>query len=59
MKDLLTLELSINELNSILSALGKRPYEEIFQLVNKIQEQAQKQMHEQSDELEAKLEKSK
>jgi hypothetical protein len=34
------LELSIDEVNTILASLGKHPFENIFGLVNKIQQQA-------------------
>lgn len=40
----LTLSLTLPEINQILDALGKRPYEEVFQLVSKIQQQAQGQI---------------
>ena len=33
------LELTIDEVNAILASLGKHPFEAIFQLVNKIQQQ--------------------
>jgi hypothetical protein len=34
------LELTIDEVNAILASLGKHPFEAIFSLVNKIQQQA-------------------
>ena len=34
------------ELNIVLNALAQRPFAEVFQLVNKIQEQAQQQLKE-------------
>lgn len=34
------LELTVDEVNAILSSLGKHPFENIFQLINKIQAQA-------------------
>ena len=41
---MINLELSIDEVNTILTALGKRPYEEVYQLIGKIQEQAKGQL---------------
>lgn len=38
----LTLELS--EINRILEALGNQPYAQVFQLINKIQAQAEQQL---------------
>lgn len=38
----LTLELS--EINQILDALGNQPYAQVFQLINKIQAQAEQQL---------------
>ena len=40
----LTLALTLDEVNQILDALGERSYKEVFQLVNKIQQQAQAQL---------------
>ena len=40
----LTLNLTIDEINVILDALGQRPYAEVFQLVEKIQAQSQAQL---------------
>jgi hypothetical protein len=37
------LELTINEVNMILQALGNAPYAQVFELVGKIREQAQAQ----------------
>ena len=37
------LELTINEINVILQALGNAPYAQVFELVHKIREQAQAQ----------------
>lgn len=36
--------------NAILGYLGKRPYEETFQLINAIQKEAQDQMQPQEDQ---------
>ena len=41
------LELNIEEINKILSGLGKLPYEQVFELVNKIQTQVQPQLDKQ------------
>jgi hypothetical protein len=38
------LELTIDEVNAILASLGKHPFEAIFQLVNKIQQQGSAQV---------------
>ena len=38
------LELTIDEVNAILASLGKHPFEAIFQLVNKIQQQGSVQV---------------
>lgn len=40
----ITLTLTLAEINQILSSLGEQPYKEVFQLVNKIQQQAQRQL---------------
>ena len=42
----LSLNLSIEEINLILSALGKEPYANVFQLVQNIQQQANIQLTE-------------
>lgn len=36
--------LTLAEINQILSALGTQPYKDVFQLVKKIQQQAQTQL---------------
>lgn len=38
------LELTINEVNQIMQALGNMPYAQVFELVQKIREQAQPQV---------------
>lgn len=38
------LELTINEVNMILQALGNAPYAQVFELVEKIREQVQPQL---------------
>lgn len=38
------LDLTINEVNLILQALGNAPYAQVFELVQKIREQAQGQI---------------
>lgn len=40
----MTLDLTINEVNLILQALGNAPYVQVFELVQKIQEQAKEQL---------------
>ena len=42
---LITIELSQDEVNQILFALAKKPYEEVFELIAKIREQANKQIN--------------
>ena len=43
-------ELTIAEINLILQALGNAPYAQVFELVQKIQQQAQAQMADQPKE---------
>jgi hypothetical protein len=38
------LELTIDEVNAILGSLGKHPFDQIFQLINKIQQQGSAQV---------------
>ena len=40
----INLSLTIDETNTVLTALGKMPYEDVFQLIGKVQEQAQSQL---------------
>jgi len=40
----MTLDLNINDINLILQALGNAPYAQVFELVQKIREQAQVQV---------------
>ena len=40
----ISINLTIEEINKILESLGQRPYVEVFQLINKIQAQAQAQV---------------
>lgn len=39
------LELTVEEINLILQALGNAPYAQVFELVGKIQQQAQAQIN--------------
>ncbi len=41
---MIELTLTVEEVNQLLSALGQRSYQEVFQLINKIQQQAQTQL---------------
>jgi hypothetical protein len=41
---MLKLELSIDEVNMILRVMGKHPFEEVVNLINKIQEQCSPQV---------------
>jgi hypothetical protein len=43
------LELTIAEINMILQALGNAPYAQVFELVQKIQQQAQAQVAKQEN----------
>lgn len=40
----ISINLTIEEVNKILESLGQRPYVEVFELINKIQGQAQAQL---------------
>lgn len=42
--------LELEELNLILAALGERPYAQVYQLIAKIQQQAQTQMQATEDD---------
>ena len=42
--NLIKLDLSQDEVNQILFALADKPYKEVFELIAKIREQAQKQI---------------
>ena len=39
------LELTIQEVNAVMQALGNMPYAQVFELVRKIREQAQLQLN--------------
>lgn len=41
---MIILNLTLEEVNAILAGLGKLPYEAVFQVVNKVQQQAQEQL---------------
>ena len=38
------LDLNLNEINTILACLGRAPYEAVFELVEKIRNQAKEQV---------------
>ena len=42
--------LTVNEVNTIIFALGKKPYEEVFELIDKIQKQANEQCNKEKNE---------
>lgn len=42
----INLTLTLAEINQILDALGDKPYKQIYQLVDKIQRQAESQLQE-------------
>jgi hypothetical protein len=44
MKQQITIELTIPEINQILDALGRLPYAEVYELVGNLQQQAQGQL---------------
>ena len=44
------LDLTLNEINLIMQALGAAPYAQVFELVAKIREQAQAQVTPQKEE---------
>lgn len=44
------LELTLQETNQILEALGQMPFARVYQLVNKIQQQASEQIEERQEE---------
>lgn len=39
---MITLELTVQEINQLLQVLALRPYQDVFQLISKIQVQAEK-----------------
>jgi hypothetical protein len=39
-------EFTIEEINTVMAALGRMPYEQVFQLVEKIRQQAAPQLQE-------------
>ncbi len=41
---MIKLELTLEETNKVLEALGQRPYIQVFELINKVSEQAQSQV---------------
>ncbi len=41
----LTLNLTVEEVNQILDALGTKPFKEVFELIGKIQNQAAQQLN--------------
>lgn len=47
MKEIL-LRLTIDEINIIFSALGERPFKEVYELVGKINEQSNQQLQDQA-----------
>jgi hypothetical protein len=50
MNQKITLEVSLEEVNQILTALGKEPYMSVFQLIHNIQTQAQSQLNAETTE---------
>lgn len=50
---MIKLELTIEEVNTILRTLGKHPFEEVVLLINKIKQQGEPQVAEIQKQLEA------
>jgi hypothetical protein len=48
MQETMQLTLDLSEVNQILGALGRLPYEDVFQLIDKIQRQARAQIQEEN-----------
>ena len=49
MNDKLTFTFTRDEINIILSSLGKEPYQEVFEIIHNIQAQAQEQLQVKTD----------
>ncbi len=47
---MIKLELTLEEVNTILFLLSERPYKEVFLLITKIQEQGNKQVKQETEE---------
>jgi hypothetical protein len=50
MNPTITLDLSMEDVNQILTALGKEPYMSVFRLIHNIQTQAQAQLNSEATE---------
>lgn len=46
----ITLNVTLDEANIILQALAKLPYEAVFKMIDKVTQQAQKQLQEENKE---------
>ena len=44
-------EFTIDEVNTIMAALGRAPYEAVFQLIEKIRDQAAQQLQQQQNDV--------
>lgn len=53
----LKIELSPEEVNNVLSALGNMPYVQVYELIDKIKEQAEHQLNEKQNGHKPSLEK--
>ena len=51
------ISLSIDEANILLEALGKQPFNQVFQIISKIQQQAAAQLNGQAEEVNSIFEK--
>lgn len=49
-KVVIKISLSVDEINKILDALGNQPFNQVFQLTSKIQQQAAAQLNGQTEE---------
>ena len=45
----ITLSLTVKEVNTILATLAKHPFEEVFTLISKVRDQGESQIEEQKD----------
>ncbi|MEE9355103.1 MAG: hypothetical protein V3U75_05890 [Methylococcaceae bacterium] len=53
----LTLQLTLDEINTLLTALGDRPYVEVYALMTNIQQQAEAQVKQQNENDQEKISK--
>lgn len=46
----LQLELTVEDVNAVLTSLGQQPYQSVYELINKIREQSEEQLQNQDTE---------